>query len=181
MLFKLIFWYGRYSVIHIFHIYIYTFDIIRCPSTTSIALPIHRILIWESKFDDKCCEFFRLINPASWQSPVWPARPVPALNIWVVLLTAGMPGGREGGESVWWGLSPVWALSYFTTLSTLNTKTYPADSAVIITIVGCSLYVVQYAGLHYSLYLIYNKQTIKQTQLCQSVLSCPISAVCSVP
>ena len=110
------------------------------------------------------------VDQPSWQSPVWPARPVPALNIWVVLLTAGMPGGREGGESVWWGLSPVWALSYFTTLSTLNTKTYPADSAVIITIVGCSLYVVQYAGLHYSLYLIYNKQTIKQTQLCQSVV-----------
>ena len=83
---------------------------------------------------------------------------------------AGREGGREGGESVWWGLSPVWALSYFTTLSTLNTKTYPADSAVIITIVGCSLYVVQYAGLHNSLYLIYNKQTIKQTQLCQSVV-----------
>ena len=180
MLFKLIFWYGRYSVIHIFHIYIYTFDIIRCPSTTSIALPIHRILIWESKFDDKCCEFFRLINSANWQSPVWPARPVPALNIWVVLLTAGMPGGREGGRreclvraqsclgsvllhnslnSQYWNL-PGWQCRDYN-----NCWLQP---------VCCT---IRWTALQFISDL---QQTDNQTNTVVSV-SCPISAVCSVP
>ena len=88
------------------------------------SLDIQIILICPSKFNAKCISMFSVlrVDKPSQLAVVWPGGPVVRLNIWVVLdcwwphSLAREEGGREGGESVWWVLSPVWALSYFTTL-----------------------------------------------------------------